>query len=589
VYNKPKTTRSDLARQMEDLRIQAKLQNKLEALLNKEMPTKPAEKVARNAQIDALRKQIIDFRSEQRAAEREIKEAQKASERQQRADQREADRQQRAAEREAEKQANKRTPEQIALDAIKKRTKKEIAELQERINKGDYAAPEKREPIKLDAEAKELKDELVKLKQERQKRLNAQELARYGWFKKDGAVTREGILKGKASQLLTEIMNVPRSLMASMDFSAPLRQAVVATTAHPILASKAFVEMFRQAVSQKRYDRWLNDLYSSDIYPMMKESGLYIADANNHELNAKEERFMSNIAERIPVIGTIGVKGSQRAYTAYLNKMRVDMFLQATDAFIRDGKTMENNPELYKAWADFTNAATGRGSLGKFEEAGAVLNNVFFSPRLIASRISLLKDIISFGGINVPKEIRVRKMRDLLSFIGVGLSAVSLVSLATGVFGDEDDDIFVEQDARSSDFGKIRVGNTRFDVWGGFQQYIRVATQLSTQQVKATSGKVYDLDKDKFPFKGGGDVAWSFIQGKFAPVPALAFNVINGGKNMIGEDVTWKSALWNNLVPLTAQDAVDAYQDGGVGRVFMVVPAATFGIGASTYLPREKK
>jgi hypothetical protein len=47
----------------------------------------------------------------------------------------------------------------------------------------------------------------------------------------------------------------------------------------------------------------------------------------------------------------------------------------------------------------------------------------------------------------------------------------------------------VEIDPRSTDFGKIKVGNIRWDIWGGFQQWVRVASQLATGERKTGKGK----------------------------------------------------------------------------------------------------
>jgi hypothetical protein len=316
---------------------------------------------------------------------------------------------------------------------------------------------------------------------------------------------------------------------------------------------------------------------------------------------------MSNLAERIPIIGKGSIKiagkkiptgldligGSERAYTSYLNKLRVDVFMDAADTFMKQGMTPENHPELYKAWANFVNSSTGRGSLGKFEEGGQVLNTVFFSPRLIASRINLLTDFATLGGYkSVPKQIRVRKMKDMLSFLGVGFTALMLAKLAAkGVFGDdEDNQVSVEPDAHSSDFGKLRIGNTRLDVWGGFQQYVRLTAQLMPQAIgggyvkSSNTGRIYHLDDpDEFPFKKRSDQIWEFIKGKFAPVPSL---IVNAGTDITGQRMSFGQIAYNNLTPLAFQDINDAYQDGGIKRAFFAAPTI-FGIGVNTQQPKQ--
>jgi hypothetical protein len=276
--------------------------------------------------------------------------------------------------------------------------------------------------------------------------------------------------------------------------------------------------------------------------------------------------------------------------------------MDAADAWMKEGKTPENHPELYKAWANFVNSATGRGSLGKFEEGGQVLNSIFFSPRLIASRVNLLTDFATLGGYkSIPAEIRVRKMKDLLSFIGVSGTMLGLAALAAKAVFTKDDErnkISVESDPHSSDFGKLKIGNTRIDTWGGFQQYVRfTATMLPASvnmfghkiplgggYVKTTTGRTYHLDKKEFPFVKRSDVIWNFIKGKFAPVPSL---LVSGFKDpMTGDDLSAKQIIYNNLTPLAMQDIIDATQDGGINRMFFAVPTV-FGVGVNTYKPKK--
>jgi hypothetical protein len=145
--------------------------------------------------------------------------------------------------------------------------------------------------------------------------------------------------------------------------------------------------------SKARFDRWFHDVRESDLWPVAEKSKLYIADPHNVNITAREEAFMSQLAEKAPLIGTgfkvgkvkVGgldlVGGSERAYVGYLNKLRWDLFTQFTKKAMMDGKTIENSPELYKQMANYINDATGRGNIGgKFEGAAPLMNSVLFSP-----------------------------------------------------------------------------------------------------------------------------------------------------------------------------------------------------------------
>jgi hypothetical protein len=94
----------------------------------------------------------------------------------------------------------------------------------------------------------------------------------------------------------------------------------------------------------------------------------------------------------------------------------------------------------------------------------------------------------------------------------------------------------VELDPRSSDGLKIKTGDTRYDILGGFQQYIRLATQLLTGQKKSTkTGEIKNIDGEGAFGEDKGDVAGRFLRGKLAPVPAYILHIAK------------KKHIWKNL------------------------------------------
>lgn len=528
-YNTPRPTRREINKSIVDLRTEAKLINRLSELNEGSVPKTEKAERERNREIESLKKQIKNH-------------------------------------------------DITKLSEVKKRINKQISDLENDLKTGNYQEPETtdtRLPVKLDKEAIELKDKLIKLRQKR-----AERLAKLKYENRT--------LRKRAVDRTLEIMNVPRTIMASMDYSAPLRQAVIPTVSHPIMAAKAAAEMFRQSISQKRFDRWFFDLQQTPRYELMKRVKLYVADPHDPRLSTKEEAFMNNLAEKIPLLGRL-IKGSERAYVGFLNKMRVDLFNRMADGFENDGLTYENNPELYEGLARMVNNFTGRGGLGRIETAAPILNSIFFSPRLIASRFNILglSDVAHLGkGFygSLPPKLRVAALGDLAKFIGVGTTLLGMLAL-WGASGDDDDKdrIQVEFDPRSSDFGKVRIGNTRWDIWGGFQPYVRLIAQLITGERKATSsGQISSVNKfgqDK------GTLLTRFVRGKLAPVPATALNLLTG-RNIVGEKVTVKSEAMAHLQPLIVSDMKDAIKDRGVGALFTHGLPSVFGVGVQTYLPR---
>lgn len=529
-YTEKKKTKNELAAKVKDLRDEAKLINELERLQNGEEPKSEKKKTERNQRIKDLKDKIKDLKGD----------------------------------------ASK-------LSAVKSRNESELKKVQDQLDKGDYSEPEKKVPI---LENKELqkkypelykaalasRDKLIAAKNEREIRILRQQYANRPKLQ-------------KITDAVGNVLNTPRALMSSMDFSAPLRQGLWGVTkeafSHPGDLANQFKTMFKMAGSQKIFDRWFTDLKEAPDYGIMQKAGLPLADPHDPKLAVQEEAFMNNIAEKLPLgIGKL-IKGSERAYVGFLNKMRVDIFRRAADTFASSGKTFENSPELYKAMADYVGAATGRGKMPEIMEKSApILNAAFFSPRLIASRLNLLTNWANPKFYTkIPKEIRVQYFKDMAKFIGLGTTVLALAKMGGAQ---------VEDDPRSSDFGKIRSGNTRWDIWGGFQQYVRLAAQLITGQKKSTtSGNITELN-GKGPYgETRADVLMRFARGKLAPVPAETIDLLKG-RDVTGNPVTLESEAAKNL-PLVLMDIKQAYDDGGVKSALGVGVPSMFGVGVQTY------
>ena len=372
----------------------------------------------------------------------------------------------------------------------------------------------------------------------------------------------------KLKDVITEAVNVPRSLITSFDMSAPLRQGILLTTTKPRAAAAAGREMFRQVFSPQNFKAWFKELPKHPLYREMKDSGLYISDPTKAAggLAAKEEAYMTNLAQKIPFVGAI-VRASERAYVSYLNKLRVDVFTQLTSRFAQEGIA---DPDNLKSLAAFINNATGRGDLGMLNRSAQVMNNVFFSPRLVAARFQMLNPV--WYARQTPR-VRREAIKNFAQFVLTGSTVLALFKFAGAD---------VETDPRSTDFGKIRIDNTRWDIWGGFQQWVRVYTQLATGERKTTKGDVVDLDPKKFPFESRLDVAARFLRGKLAPVPALSLELMEGQK-LFGEELSVSSEIYENTVPLYIQDMGKIIDDLGPSGLLTAGVPAFFGVGVQNY------
>lgn len=401
---------------------------------------------------------------------------------------------------------------------------------------------------------------------------------------------------------VSNALNLPRTLMASMDLSAPLRQGIVLIGTKEYW--KAFVHMFRLLGSEAAYEGMMDEIMTRKSYPAMKKAGLSLTSIDGHSFDAREEQFMSNWGEKIPVVGTL-VRVSERAFVGFLNKLRADTFDSLMTSYEKAGMDLKaDNGKLLYDTASFINAATGRGPLNlgfgsldpskkydggtataMMETAAPLLNGLFFSPRLMASRLSLLNPVY-YARLSPPA--RKFAIRSMASFGTAALTVMYLMSMA---FGD-DEDFDIEVDPRSSDFGKLRFGTKRYDILGGFGQYGVLAARIATRETKSTSGEIKNIEGG-FGQDTALDVTERFFENKASPVASFFLDVLRGSDPVGGEvkmvpeelstEELGKNPVLSRMVPLFLQDAYEMMKEDGFFAGALAAAPAFFGVGVQNF------
>lgn len=384
--------------------------------------------------------------------------------------------------------------------------------------------------------------------------------------------------------------NIPRTILASFDLSAPFRQGMILSTAHPFKASRAFQSMVKAFAHEWYADQVMRSIEDSPMQELREKAKLYLSHwgAIGDEAAAKEEFYaLTGKAEELVHKYIPFVARSERAYLVYLNKLRADVFDQEVAA----------NPSMtqteLEGVAQFINYATGRGDLGVFTKAAPVLNNLFFSPRFSVSRFEATylgaRGITetSYNIIRGRQTEQHRKMaaRDFIRFVGAG-NTLLLLAHATGAS--------VGYNPLSSDFGKIQVGNTRVDIWGGMQQPARYAAQLTLGERLTLSGEIKQVPRE--------EILMRFARSKESPQFSFIHDLwlskkkkVDGedlGTDFIGKPVTTGQAIRERLFPMAWRDIYEAVQEdrrlGGSGTTGGVLGSlGLFGVGITTIPPRD--
>lgn len=368
-----------------------------------------------------------------------------------------------------------------------------------------------------------------------------------------------------------EAINLPRALLASFDMSAAGRQGIVFSVSHPVASMKSFGRATRAALNSE-YAKQIDLATRNNKWGQLADRfGVHSSPTGfTAKIGAKEEVYMSRVAESIPFGIGRGVAASERHFTTFLNQQRREVFRLQAEKWIKRGITPQNNKAAFSKYAKFVNHATGRGSLENMQPGFLTgMNAVFFSPRFQVSRVQVMSDAITSL---TTKHARSAITRDLAEFYATGMGIMGMAHAG----GAE-----VERDPRSSDFGKIKVGDTRYNYWGSFQPMARLFGQITTGQIKQTgTGKLKD--------KGQIKLIVGFLRSKLAPTPGRVVDLV-AGETARGEIVepTPKfigKAAYESLVPLFVQDSVDAWRFQGANAQFPVSAGLAFtGIGVQTW------
>jgi hypothetical protein len=474
--------------------------------------------------------------------------------------------------------------ESYEREVFRNRMKNKLAELERRIQEKDFSKKEKKEMV-FDEEMAQLEYEINEKKFEFEVML---EKARY-----------ESLDPGqKAFESIFSIFSLPKTLNASMDLSAVLRQGVILSLADPKLAfigkpgeRSAFAEMIKQAGSEKAAEQFEIAVRSDRVFPVAKESGLYFSE-KNAKLTAVEEnligRRLIKKAASFPAKYGFSIpfkifEGSNRAYTAYLNKIRFDSFKNFYEAAINDGLRGAELEANLKAYATFLNNATGRG---KFPEVGGVfsktniesalpiLNALFFAPRFVQSRITNLFNAITlYGNPYYPMRVKVEAYKAMASYIGV---ATTTMIIAKNMGAE------VEDDPTSSDFGKIKSGNTRYDLFAGHQQLVVLFMRCMYEAEKSAATGVTKKYREGYNAKDRTDAIEQFLRSKASPPAGIVYDYLKG-EFYNRTPFEWAQVPQKLLTPLIIQDMINVYETEGMKGIAKTLPFTTFGVGTQTF------
>lgn len=434
-----------------------------------------------------------------------------------------------------------------------KRVEAKILELERVIREDDYESLAIPSPSKevLNPDLKQATIDLAKMEAEVKNRIYAM---------------REKTLAEKVS----EVAGLPRAILASTDMSYALRQGLIVSAGHPVIASKAFLGSVRAAFSENNYRLIDKGIKNNANHAMRLHYGLYFSSIDAPLLE-REEMFATNLLDKIaefPPVKYSGVgfviktlKGfSERNMVTGLNLLRAGLFDKFVEDARKSGVTL-TDAEL-EAYANYINVATGRGNLGELSGGAQILSQVFFSPRFTASRIQA--PLYAIKALGQSKRLRNEILRQWVALFGVAMTVIHLAKLAGG----EADD-----DPESPFFGKIKIGDVVLDIYGGLLQPFRVIAMT----LKA--GHVNWIEKDDRVVDVKG-VGGKFVKNKLAPPFSIGYELITGKDWMWdGAEAEPLETIADSFTPLIIQSILEIQENDIEASQAGLVLTEFFGTG----------
>lgn len=239
------------------------------------------------------------------------------------------------------------------------------------------------------------------------------------------------------------------------------------------------------------------------------------------EVGIKEEAFPESwISQLFDKGGKAGqwanvFRRSEDAFNVAIQTGRAEMFDWMWEKSNGDAKLLKDQ-DIGAA----INTITGRGKVPFLrplsDKESRIVNNLFFAPKWLASRIETLLDLryIKHAGKMTPQGIRAR------AAIGNVIMLAIVQAIMAGATSDDMDE-FIDNlfNFQSADFGKIVVGRTRFDLSTGTASLITLTSRLVTGETIKSSGAKAQIKPQ--------DALWNFGKGKSAPAVQLVSKMVH--------------------------------------------------------------
>lgn len=363
---------------------------------------------------------------------------------------------------------------------------------------------------------------------------------------------------------ITKFAGLAKSLKASLDNSVIGRQGLKVLLTHPEVWLKNSKQSFVDMVDTFGGKEVLNEVRADVMSRPNALNGLYKKEGL--AVGVREEAYPVHIAEKAPLIGK-AFKASEAAFTAFQYRTRADIFDKYVEIAEKTGGDIEGLGKV-------ANSLTGRGNIGSLEKNSSTINNLLFSPRFLKSNI----DALTFHLMDYRKLGKTAKKEAAINTIKIIGGIAAVLAIAKAINKDS-----VETDPRSSDFGKIKIGDTRFDASGGMSSLATLASRLALHSTKSSvTGNITQLDSGKFGAQTPLDVLLNFGENKASPAASVIIDLLKG-KDRQGNKPTILGEANNLLTPIPVTTYLELKNDPNSANILVAMLADELGVSTNTY------
>jgi len=424
-----------------------------------------------------------------------------------------------------------------------------------------------------------------------------------------------------------EALAVPAGMTTTLDLSAPFRQGL--SMIHTPQFWKAGYKMFG-GLTEAGFNAIDADLRSKPIMQarrntrtgkvipsIAQEAGLKMFEtASQGGMSQRAQATASRWLEQGIGQGigskiwrnTAGVpiRMSNRAYITFLNHLKVNRFeflMEQSKKMAIEGITTGSarpgifkqqftpteamdlnayrNKILAKEIADFVNTATGQGPLKthilpfkqteySLEKHAEVLQHTLFSPGLLASRVRMLNPSTY---VMASPQVRKQYMKAAIATGSAWMAALAMIKMGGG------DEVEVNtENMTSADFGKAKIGDTRFDPGGGFQQFLVAMARFYEGGTTSSASGEWKQFGEGF----NAPTQWSnlerFMSNKLNPVTKFAYDLASQSEY---NPFHVYDRTFQLFVPLAIQDLIGLYYEDP--KLLPWMAPIMLGMGTQTY------